>query len=218
MIDPGTVRPSRVRTMLRVPGRDQSRGSTDQPSGRKPWAAHSASTSPDHSPPGALNRAGRCPPVAAATLKVLDILESSPDLRERVHGHRRVGEGGAQEGKVLLLLDQRLRHLRGLGFVGGVVCDRKRDLGAIDAAALVDLVDGQLHAVTALGPVDAARPGDRKDRAELDRLPGVRAARGGPAPARRATGSENDPRRQHGNKPNDSHLKFPPSLTLFTAA
>src|SRR6266704_25093 len=29
------------------------------------------------------------PPVAAATLKVLDILESSPDLRERVHGNAR---------------------------------------------------------------------------------------------------------------------------------
>jgi glycine C-acetyltransferase len=29
------------------------------------------------------------PPVAAATLKVLDILESSPELRERVHGNAR---------------------------------------------------------------------------------------------------------------------------------
>src|SRR6202030_3032126 len=29
------------------------------------------------------------PPVAAATLKVLDILENSPELRERVHGNAR---------------------------------------------------------------------------------------------------------------------------------
>src|SRR4029077_10151430 len=36
------------------------------------------------------------PPVAAATLKVLDILESSPDLRERVHGNARYFRGQMQ--------------------------------------------------------------------------------------------------------------------------
>jgi glycine C-acetyltransferase len=36
------------------------------------------------------------PPVAAATLKVLDILESSPELRERVHGNARYFRGQMQ--------------------------------------------------------------------------------------------------------------------------
>src|SRR3954454_19247380 len=55
MIEPGTVFVMIVRMIAALPGRDQSRGSTDQSSGRMPWLRHSARTAWDHSPPGALH-------------------------------------------------------------------------------------------------------------------------------------------------------------------
>src|SRR6266480_812322 len=61
MIEPVLVLRMMLRTMAATPGRDQSRGSTDQSSGVIPACAHSLRTTGDQAPYGARNRAGTVP-------------------------------------------------------------------------------------------------------------------------------------------------------------
>ena len=108
----------------------------------------------------------------------------------RAHGG--VRERRAEQRKVLLLLDQFLSQLRGLIFERGIVVDRELDLRTVHAACSVDLLHRQVHAVSALGPVNAAGAGDRQDRSELDHM-GCRAAF-------RAASTDNDGCHQAGNQ------------------
>src|SRR5580692_10774528 len=64
MIEPVCVLRMMLVTMEGTPGRDQSRGSTDQPSGVIPVLAHWARTNGDHAPYGARNRSGTRPVAA----------------------------------------------------------------------------------------------------------------------------------------------------------
>src|SRR5438445_12947748 len=68
MIDPVRVFFMIRDTITQVPGRDQSRGSTDQSSGRRSAAAHAWHTALDHAPYGARNTDGRTPTAASASL------------------------------------------------------------------------------------------------------------------------------------------------------
>src|ERR1700722_18364896 len=61
MIEPACVLRMMLVTIEGTPGRDQSRGSTDQPSGVRPVRAHWARTNGDHAPYGARNRSGTRP-------------------------------------------------------------------------------------------------------------------------------------------------------------
>src|SRR5437660_5879231 len=61
MIEPVLVFRMMLPTMAATPGRDQSRGSTDQSSGVIPSCAHCRRTAGDQAPYGARNRAGTLP-------------------------------------------------------------------------------------------------------------------------------------------------------------
>src|SRR6266851_1994548 len=104
----------------------------------------------------------------------------------------RVGERRPEEGHELVLLDHRLRLLRRLRFVGGVIAHLERDLCAVDPAGAVDLLDREQHAVPALWAVHAARSGDGQQGAELDGLAlvGATAGTGSGATCRQHKGGE----------------------------
>ena len=64
MTEPVRVSDTMPRTIAPTPGRDQSRGSTDQASGVSPVCAQQLNTAGGHTPYGARNMRGRSPVAA----------------------------------------------------------------------------------------------------------------------------------------------------------
>ncbi len=105
-------------------------------------------------------------------------MESAPEVVHRkvlrLPAERRDGGGdrggpGAHDGRDLVDVDQLARGAHaGLG-VGLVVFRDQLDLAAEHAAGGVDLVDHRLHGLDHDGAIGAARAGQRRQRADLDR-------------------------------------------------
>jgi hypothetical protein len=111
----------------------------------------------------------------------------------RLFRQRRDGEGRRRqrraEDRDRMLVDELPEIVDRSRRVGLIVEDRQRDRMPVDAAGLVDLVDGHLHAV-GLGPAER-RTGSaqREDRSDHVRL-------GGRSGARRTAGREREQRRR----------------------
>src|SRR4029077_2678918 len=80
-------------------------------------------------------------------------------LGQRVHGHGRVREGWAKEREELASLNESLGHLGRLGLVRCIVPGVERNLGAVDAARLVDYLDGKVRAFLGARTIDTAGAG-----------------------------------------------------------
>ncbi len=123
-------------------------------------------------------------------------VDDAASARYLVHGELDGAGKRADDGVNLVLLDQFECAGCCLAGVEFVVAHQKLDLAACDAALVVDELDGEFRALDLILGLGGERPGQRRRKADADRLSALCALRSRASP--RATRLRRDPPRHRG--------------------